>query len=84
MRSFIRPKLIILIALLAGFASPALAEGSSAMHYTHIQETAPDSGTTHIRIRRRSARTKNRQKKKNRRRSASGTNTRPSPPASRK
>lgn len=50
MRSFIRPKLIILIALLAGFASPALAEGSSAMHYTHIQETAPDSGTTHIRM----------------------------------
>ncbi|MCE7887852.1 MAG: hypothetical protein DYH13_10180 [Alphaproteobacteria bacterium PRO2] len=39
-----------LIALLAGFASPALAEGTSGMHYTKIQDTAPDSGTTHIRM----------------------------------
>lgn len=38
------------IALLAGFASPALAEGTSGMRYTKIQETAPDSGTTHIRM----------------------------------
>lgn len=50
MRSFIRPKLIILIAFLAGFASPAFAEGNSGMHYTHIQDSAPDSGTTHIRM----------------------------------
>jgi hypothetical protein len=47
MRTVIR---LSVIALLAGFASPALAEGTSGMHYTKIQDTAPDSGTTHIRM----------------------------------
>ncbi|MGB4106376.1 MAG: hypothetical protein WBK55_01110 [Alphaproteobacteria bacterium] len=45
--------LFIFIALPAVFASPAHAEGNPAtgpMHYTRIQETAPDSGTTHIRM----------------------------------
>lgn len=41
---------ILTLALLAGFASPAFAEGNSGMHYTRIQETAPDSGSKHIRM----------------------------------
>ncbi len=41
---------ILTLALLAGFASSASAESNSGMHYTRIQETAPDSGTTHIRM----------------------------------